>query len=108
MAKARKVSDSKLRTLYGMSVQDMVNRWGKSRQSYYDLHYRGKLQLFLDDPEKFTAERYSKTTSKYQRTYGMKLEEIREILGLPNQCMILGLHKAGLLKCCIDFAKEKK
>lgn len=102
----RKQSTSKLRTVYGMSIAEMVKKYGNTRQAYYDLHYRGRLKLFLSNPEKFRFERYSKIQTKYVRVYGMKQKELHKFLGLRHKSTFTDLHKAGLLQCCIDSVKH--
>lgn len=91
-----------------MNLREMVEKFGKTRQAYYDLHRRGRLKLFLEDPEKFKFERYKKETSKYIRKYGMTVDGLLKFLSPVKVATIYDLDRAGLLGGCVKQRKEEE
>jgi len=89
-----------------MTAAEMAEKWGGTRQSYSDLHKRGRLQIFLDNPEEFQRQRYCKNDTKYIRAYGMVMTDIMKFLGLTNPHSVYDLDRAGLLHHCIKITEK--
>ena len=73
-------SIGKYKRLYGMSIKEMVNKFGGSPANYYNWHYQKRLQEYLDDPSIFSSPKV-KPLTKYRKLYGMTIKEMVEKYG---------------------------
>ncbi len=108
-----KEKSSKYKQIYGLNLQEMVNKFGHYTYYYCKLHTLGLLKNFIDRPNNFSPyKRFTKKINKnlfdkYEKIYGYNRFKIANLME-TKPCMIPLFHKKGKIKKFFKYLDKYK
>ncbi len=111
-------SIGKYKKLYGLSIKEMVEKFGRNKGCYYSWHHNGKLKEYLENPSlMFPVDYVQGSTapimkmpiqSKFRKLYGITLKEMGLMIGTNGHKKALRMHYDGILMEYIKKFKSKE